>query len=78
DDAPPYFTILIVGHVIVPLLLIVEQTWRPDLWIHAAIWLPLTVILSLTLLPIVKGALVGVQWALYMHGFDPNSAEDAF
>lgn len=75
DDAPPYFTILIVGHIIIPLLLMVEQTWKPDLWIHAAIWLPMTIVLSLVFLPIIKGALVGVQWALRMHGFDPNSDE---
>ena len=76
DDAPPYFTILIVSHVVVSLMLMVEQTWKPDLWIHAAIWLPMTLILSLSLLPIIKGALIGVQWAMYMHGFDPNSAND--
>jgi uncharacterized protein (DUF983 family) len=76
DDAPPYFTIMIVGHIILPLLLIVEKTWRPELWIHAAIWLPMTVFLSLTILPIVKGALVGVQWALHMHGFNPRSDGD--
>ena len=26
------------------------------------------------LLPVVKGAIVGLQWALYMHGFDPDDA----
>jgi uncharacterized protein (DUF983 family) len=39
--------------------------------VHMAIWLPLTLIASLWLLPRVKGALVGLQWALYMHGFEP-------
>ncbi len=73
DDAPPYFTILIVGHIIIALMLPVEKTWRPDLWIHASLWLPLTVLLSLSILPVAKGALVALQWALYMHGFDPNS-----
>src|SRR5262245_41944321 len=47
DDAPPYFTILIVGHLIVPAMLVLEQTYQPAEWIHAALWLPLTVILSL-------------------------------
>jgi uncharacterized protein (DUF983 family) len=40
------------------------------LWLHFAIWLPLTVLLSLALLPVVKGAIVGLQWALKMHGFE--------
>ena len=76
DDAPPYFTIAIVGHVVVGLLLAVEIAYRPPLWLHAAIWLPLTVILALILLPPIKGVLVALQWALLMHGFDPESKEE--
>jgi uncharacterized protein (DUF983 family) len=76
DDAPPYFTIVIVGHVIVSLVLTVEMAYRPPLWVHAAIWLPLTIVMSLLLLPPIKGALVALQWALLMHGFDPDSTED--
>ena len=40
DDAPPYFTIVIVGHVVVSLVLAVEMAYRPPLWLHAALWLP--------------------------------------
>jgi uncharacterized protein (DUF983 family) len=69
DDAPPYFTILIVGHVIVGAILPVERAFVPPLWVHAVVWLPLTLAMSLALLPRVKGAIVGLQWALYMHGF---------
>jgi uncharacterized protein (DUF983 family) len=75
DDAPPYFTIVIVGHVVVGSMLAVEMACRPPLWLHAAIWLPLTVLLALLLLPPIKGALVGLQWALLMHGFDPDAEE---
>jgi len=73
DDAPPYFTIVIVGHIVVGLVLAVEMAYRPPIWVHEAIWLPLTVLLALLLLPVIKGALVGLQWALLMHGFDPNA-----
>ena len=76
DDAPPYFTIVIVGHIVVGLVLAVEMAYRPPLWVHAALWMPLTVILALVLLPSIKGALIGLQWALRMHGFDPNATED--
>jgi uncharacterized protein (DUF983 family) len=76
DDAPPYFTIVIVGHIVVGLVLAVEVAFRPPLWVHAALWLPLTVILALSILPLVKGALVGLQWALLMHGFDPDAKEE--
>src|SRR5208282_4250961 len=47
DDAPAYFVILIVGHLIVPLVLIVEIAWSPPYWLHAALWLPLTVGLAI-------------------------------
>lgn len=72
DDAPPYFTILLVGHFIVPLLLAVELAVQPAIWVHMLLWFPLTILLTLLLLPITKGAVVGLQWSLYMHGFDPG------
>ena len=76
DDAPAYFTIVIVGHIVVGLVLAVEMAYRPPLWVHAALWLPLTLILTLVVLPSVKGALVGLQWALLMHGFDPEAKDE--
>jgi uncharacterized protein (DUF983 family) len=76
DDAPAYFTIVIVGHVVVSLVLAVEMAYRPALWVHAVLWLPLTVILTFLILPSVKGALVALQWALLMHGFDPHAKDD--
>ena len=47
----------------------VEATSTLSLWQHLAIWVPLTIGLPLGLLRPVKGAVVGLQWALYMHGF---------
>ena len=76
DDAPTYFTIVIVGHVVVSLVLAVEMAYRPPLWFHAAMWLPLTIILAMVVLAPIKGALVGLQWSLLMHGFDPNAEEE--
>jgi uncharacterized protein (DUF983 family) len=69
DDAPPYFTILIVGHILAAGVLLLEETYAPETWVHYAIWLPLLLVLTLGLLPRIKGALVGLQWALHMHGF---------
>jgi uncharacterized protein (DUF983 family) len=69
DDAPAYFTILIVGHLIVGAVLPVERAFAPPLWLHALLWGPLTLALTLTLLPRIKGCIVGLQWAFYMHGF---------
>jgi len=66
DDAPPYFTILLLGHIIVPSMLIVERTYAPPLWVHAIIWLPLTLALALGLLRPIKGATVGLMLKLGM------------
>jgi uncharacterized protein (DUF983 family) len=69
DDAPPYFTILIVAHFVVAGVMMVEDYFHPDYWVHIAMWFPLIIGLSLWLLPRIKGALVALQWALRMHGF---------
>ena len=75
DDAPAYFVILIVGHVIVPIVLAVETVYAPAYWIHALLWLPLTLGMSLAILQPIKGALVGLQWAMRMDGFNPAHAD---
>jgi uncharacterized protein (DUF983 family) len=75
DDAPPYFTIFAAGHIIVPLMLAFEVAFKPAIWVHMLIWGPATIALCLALLPVIKGAIVGLQWALYMHGFDPDSPD---
>ena len=69
DDAPPYFTMMIVGHILIPAVVIMERVWHPEIWLQLAVWLPLTVFLTIGLLQPVKGAIVGLQWALRMHGF---------
>ena len=75
DDAPPYAVITIVGHIVVPLLLAVETALHPEMWVHMVLWLPLTLILSIAFLPPMKGALVALQWATRMHGFDTSDPE---
>ncbi|HEX7776817.1 MAG TPA: DUF983 domain-containing protein [Parvibaculum sp.] len=69
DDAPPYFTILIVGHIVVPLMLAVELEYMPPVVLQMVFWPTLTLALALILLPRIKGAVVGMQWAQRMHGF---------
>ncbi len=65
DDAPPYFTILIVGHVvIVPLIAAGAVSIWPAWWV-LAVALPATTALTLWLLPRVKGAVIGVHWAIH-------------
>ena len=75
DDLPPYLTIFIVGHLVVALFMGVEQVSDLPLWAHLAIWIPVTVALSLVLLQPLKGATIGLQWAMRMHGFGGRSEE---
>jgi uncharacterized protein (DUF983 family) len=75
DDLPAYLVIVIVGHIVVPLALWIETNYSPPVALQLAIYLPLTLFASLLLLQPVKGTVVGLQWALRMHGFDESPAE---
>ena len=76
DDLPAYLVIVIVGHIVVPTALWIETNYSPPVWLQLSIYLPLTLILSLLLLQPIKGAVVGFQWAMRMHGFDENAPDD--
>ena len=74
DDFPPYLSIIIVGHVIVGLMLHLEMAYQDvQPWVYMVTMLPAAVILPLVLLPSIKGAVVGLQWANKMYEFDPKS-----
>ena len=72
DDAPPYFTILLLGHILVPLMILAEIDWQPPIWLEMAIVLPLVVVLCLVLLRPVKGATVGAMLTLGMLKSGPD------
>ncbi|HVX74969.1 MAG TPA: DUF983 domain-containing protein [Bradyrhizobium sp.] len=76
DDLPAYLVIVIVGHIVVPMVLLIETNFAPPVWLQLSIYLPVTLFASLALLQPVKGAVVGLQWALRMHGFDENPPDD--
>jgi uncharacterized protein (DUF983 family) len=61
DDAPPYFTIVIVGHLVVAAMVLVQRGWNPSTAMMTAIFVPLTMALALGLLRPIKGATVGVM-----------------
>jgi uncharacterized protein (DUF983 family) len=73
DDGPAYLTILIVGHLMAPLLGLVFVTWRPEPLTLFTIFAVGCVGLSLYLLPRLKGAMIGLQWARHMHGFGASA-----
>ncbi len=75
DDLPPYLVIFVVGHAVGYGILVSELRFEAPMWLHLALWPPLALALSLALLRPVKGAVVGLQFALGLHGFDPPVRE---
>jgi uncharacterized protein (DUF983 family) len=64
DDAPPYFTILIVAHVLVPSMLLFQGAFDPSDLTMACVFLPAALALTLGLLRPVKGGTVGLMMKL--------------
>ena len=62
-DGPAFFVMSIVGIVVVAAAFFVEVAYEPPLWVHAALWLPASVLLSLALVRPFKGVLVTLQYA---------------
>jgi uncharacterized protein (DUF983 family) len=61
-DGPAVFAIFILGFGIVGLAAVVEFLFAPPLWLHAALWLPLTLIGAIALLRPLKGLTVALQY----------------
>ncbi|MBR0825920.1 DUF983 domain-containing protein [Bradyrhizobium manausense] len=72
DDLPAYLVIVVVGHLVVPAILAIETAYAPAVWLQLAVWLPVTLIASIALLQPTKGAVVGLQWQVGMHGFEDS------
>ncbi len=69
DDGPAYLTILIVGHLMAPVMHVAFVTYRPEPLVMFTLLTIGCVALSLYLLPRLKGAIVGLQWARGLGGF---------
>ena len=56
---------------------VLERTTELSLAVHLAIFVPMTLLMSLALMRPLKGAVIGLQWAVRMHGFGgaPDEAE---
>ncbi|MGP2491642.1 DUF983 domain-containing protein [Mesorhizobium sp. PUT5] len=61
-DGPAVFVILFIGFVVVGLALWMEVTFAPPLWLHFILWIPLTLVLGLTALRLIKGVLIALQY----------------
>jgi uncharacterized protein (DUF983 family) len=69
DDFPPYIAITIVGHIIIFLMLHLDMTYRIEPITYVVTMIPLAIVLPLAMLPSIKGAIIGLQWANRMYGF---------
>lgn len=68
DDAPPWLTILIVGHLTVPVVLAIELRFAPPSWFEFVFYLPLIGLLTLVLLPRCKGIILAALWKTKAEG----------
>jgi uncharacterized protein (DUF983 family) len=61
-DGPAFFVMSLVGFIVVALAMWVEFAYEPPLWVHMALWAPLTIVLSLALVRPFKGVLIALQF----------------
>lgn len=61
-DGPAVFVILIGGFIVVFAALITEIVYQPPYWVHAALWLPLILLVTLAPLRLIKGLLIALQY----------------
>jgi uncharacterized protein (DUF983 family) len=61
-DGPAVFVIMIAGAIVVTAALITEVKYQPPFWLHAALWLPLTLVVTLWPLRAIKSLLIALQF----------------
>ena len=61
-DGPAVFVILLGGFLVVFAALITEVLYRPPFWLHAVLWLPLILLVTLVPLRVIKGLLIDLQY----------------
>jgi uncharacterized protein (DUF983 family) len=68
DDAASYFTVLLVGHLILAPILLIEPLWEMPIWQSLAIVMPVMIGATLIGLPYIKGAVLGALSAVAKTG----------
>ena len=61
-DGPAVFVMFIAGFIVVGMALLVEIKYAPPLWVHALLWLPLILVVTLAPLRLIKGLLIALQY----------------
>ncbi len=73
-DAAPVFLVLVLGAVFVGLAVWVEFRFAPPPWVHAIVWLPLLLGLTIGLLRPIKALTIALQYRY--RSLDENEHED--
>lgn len=61
-DGPAVFVILLGGAIVVFAALMTEVVYQPPYWLHAMLWLPLILLVTLMPLRLIKGLLIALQY----------------
>ncbi len=61
-DGPAVFVVLFAGMIVASAAVMVEFTWRPPYWLHAILWIPTILVISLGMLRPLKGLLIALQY----------------
>jgi uncharacterized protein (DUF983 family) len=61
-DGPAVFVMFIAGFIVVGMALLVEVKYAPPLWVHALLWGPLILLVTLAPLRLIKGLLIALQF----------------
>ncbi|MEZ5691775.1 MAG: DUF983 domain-containing protein [Rickettsiales bacterium] len=64
DDGPAWFTMIIVGCLLTPFIVITFPMINLPLWVTAIFWPSIAILLALLILPRAKGAFIGALWLL--------------
>ncbi|HKQ45885.1 MAG TPA: DUF983 domain-containing protein [Rhizomicrobium sp.] len=70
DDAAPWATIILVGHVFLPFAFMVDLDWMP-VWAVMLIWAACFAVLSLAILPRAKALFIAILWQTRAPGYKP-------
>jgi len=61
-DGPAVFIMFLAGAIVVGAALVTEILFQPPYWVHAALWLPLIVLVTLGPLRPMKGLMIALQY----------------
>jgi uncharacterized protein (DUF983 family) len=70
DDAAPWLTLIVVGHIFLPLVFLFNWNWMP-LWVAMVSMSALVVAIALAILPKAKAVFIAILWQTRAPGYKP-------